>query len=182
MTISARARFRVLKRDGFTCQYCGRRPPEVVLHVDHIEPRSKGGSDDPENLITSCGHCNLGKSDHQLLEVTPCCFCGEDRAGMFFVVPEVVLGVCVSGLERRMRLVCTECVREAVRVLAYELNPQLLECAGCGSFYKPREPHTLQPDDLIAGGMSWICPPCCSEIYGGYKGPAVELAAERRGV
>jgi hypothetical protein len=61
--ISARDRFEVFKRDRFTCAYCGGKPPEVVLHVDHITPVAKGGTNDPTNLITSCRDCNLGKSD-----------------------------------------------------------------------------------------------------------------------
>lgn len=66
MAISPRKRFAVLHRDGFTCSYCGRRPPRVVLHVDHIEPRAKGGSDDEDNLLAACIDCNQGKSDSQL--------------------------------------------------------------------------------------------------------------------
>jgi hypothetical protein len=42
-----------------------------VLEVDHIEPVSKGGSDEYANLITSCFDCNRGKSNHQL-EVSDC--------------------------------------------------------------------------------------------------------------
>lgn len=61
--ISKRVRFEVFKRDSFTCQYCGRKSPEVILHVDHIEPVSKGGDNGIINLITSCEPCNLGKSD-----------------------------------------------------------------------------------------------------------------------
>jgi hypothetical protein len=63
MTISKRNRFEVFKRDKFTCQYCGKSAPDVVLQADHIIPRSKGGSDDLMNLVTSCRDCNLGKSD-----------------------------------------------------------------------------------------------------------------------
>lgn len=59
-------RFEVLKRDKFTCQYCGGKAPDILLHVDHIYPHSKGGGDDILNLITSCEDCNLGKSDHPL--------------------------------------------------------------------------------------------------------------------
>lgn len=59
-------RFKVLKRDNFMCAYCGRRPPEVELQVDHVMPRSKGGSDNLDNLTTACSDCNLGKSDHLL--------------------------------------------------------------------------------------------------------------------
>ena len=61
-----RQRFRIFERDSFTCQYCGKRPPEVVLHLDHIVPVSKGGQDDDENLITSCADCNLGKAAFKL--------------------------------------------------------------------------------------------------------------------
>ncbi|MFX5785200.1 HNH endonuclease, partial [Acinetobacter baumannii] len=41
--ISTKTRFEVFKRDSFKCQYCGRCAPEVILHVDHIHPVSKGG-------------------------------------------------------------------------------------------------------------------------------------------
>lgn len=54
-------RFRVLRRDGFTCTYCGRRPPEVQLHVDHVVPFSTGGMTVIDNLKTACRDCNLGK-------------------------------------------------------------------------------------------------------------------------
>ena len=61
--ISRRMRFAVLFRDSSTCQYCGRRPPEVILHVDHRIPVSKGGTNELENLLAACEDCNLGKSD-----------------------------------------------------------------------------------------------------------------------
>ena len=57
-----RARFEVFKRDEFTCRYCGSRPPGVILHVDHIVPVSKGGTDDLDNLATACQSCNAGKA------------------------------------------------------------------------------------------------------------------------
>jgi len=56
-------RFAVLKRDNFTCQYCGRKAPDVSLHVDHVIPRSRGGTDAMANLKTACADCNLGKYD-----------------------------------------------------------------------------------------------------------------------
>ena len=64
--ISKRMRFEVLKRDSFTCQYCGKQPPDTVLHLDHIKPVSKGGKNTILNLVTSCVDCNLGKSDVEL--------------------------------------------------------------------------------------------------------------------
>jgi hypothetical protein len=66
MPVSKKLRFELFKRDKFTCQYCGRTAPDVVLHADHIEPKSKGGSDNLLNLLTSCVDCNLGKSDRRL--------------------------------------------------------------------------------------------------------------------
>ena len=64
--ISKSLRFEVFKRDHFTCQYCGRKSPDVVLQIDHIKPVSKGGENDILNLVTSCVDCNLGKSDRTL--------------------------------------------------------------------------------------------------------------------
>lgn len=65
-SIPKRMRFEVLKRDKFTCQYCGRQAPDVVLNIDHIKPVSKGGKNELTNLITSCFDCNSGKSDREL--------------------------------------------------------------------------------------------------------------------
>lgn len=61
MGLSKKIRFEVFKRDKFTCQYCGRSAPDVVLHVDHIKPKVDGGDSEILNLITSCQDCNLGK-------------------------------------------------------------------------------------------------------------------------
>ena len=61
-TISKGKRFDIFRRDSFTCQYCGKQPPDVVLEVDHIRPVSKGGDNDDLNLITACYDCNRGKA------------------------------------------------------------------------------------------------------------------------
>jgi len=68
VSISTRTRFEIFKRDNFTCQYCGRHPPQIILHCDHILAVSKGGSDERINLLTSCMDCNLGKSNKLLGE------------------------------------------------------------------------------------------------------------------
>lgn len=68
--LTKKLRFEVFKRDSFTCQYCGRKAPDILLHVDHIEPVAKGGTNDLLNLITSCFDCNSGKSDRQLSDKT----------------------------------------------------------------------------------------------------------------
>jgi len=59
-------RFKLLERDNFTCQYCGRKSQEVTLQIDHIIPVSKGGTSEYSNLITACIDCNIGKSDVML--------------------------------------------------------------------------------------------------------------------
>lgn len=60
-------RWIVFQRDNFKCVYCGRSAKDgAVLHVDHIHPQSLGGTDEMENLATSCRECNLGKSDSLL--------------------------------------------------------------------------------------------------------------------
>jgi hypothetical protein len=59
-------RYKILKRDGFRCQYCGGTPQEgYTLHVDHKIPRSQGGKAVEDNLIAACILCNQGKSDAQ---------------------------------------------------------------------------------------------------------------------
>ena len=62
-SLSKKVRFEVFKRDKFTCVYCGRKAPDVILEVDHVFPVSKGGDNNITNLITSCVDCNSGKRD-----------------------------------------------------------------------------------------------------------------------
>lgn len=70
MSIPKKIRFEVFKRDKFTCQYCGKSAPDVVLNCDHVHPKAKGGKDDILNLITSCFDCNQGKKDRLLSDDT----------------------------------------------------------------------------------------------------------------
>lgn len=56
----------MFKRDSFTCQYCGRKSPDVVLVVDHIKPVAAGGKNDILNLVSSCFDCNSGKGKTHL--------------------------------------------------------------------------------------------------------------------
>lgn len=64
--ITKKTRFEIFKRDRFTCQYCGRMAPDVVLEVDHIVPIAEGGGNENTNLITSCMECNRGKGKRKL--------------------------------------------------------------------------------------------------------------------
>lgn len=69
VALSKSLRFKIFQRDSFTCNYCGSKPPMVVLEVDHIIPVVKGGDNMEENLITSCFDCNRGKSTKSLTQI-----------------------------------------------------------------------------------------------------------------
>ncbi|MDI1443726.1 HNH endonuclease [Polyangium sp. 6x1] len=55
------SRRNVMLRDAHQCQYCLKRPPVRDLNIDHVVPRSRGGVDSWENLVTACRPCNLRK-------------------------------------------------------------------------------------------------------------------------
>jgi 5-methylcytosine-specific restriction endonuclease McrA len=55
------SRFNIYARDDSTCQYCGKRFSRAELNLDHVVPRSRGGSTAWENVVCSCVACNLRK-------------------------------------------------------------------------------------------------------------------------
>jgi 5-methylcytosine-specific restriction endonuclease McrA len=59
-TITQRRRKRVFNRDGNKCLQCGRT---WGLTLDHIIPRSRGGTNRQNNLQTLCHPCNQRKAD-----------------------------------------------------------------------------------------------------------------------
>jgi hypothetical protein len=63
--ITTKIRYRILNRDKYTCQACGKKPSEdgVKLHVDHMVPVDMGGLHNDKNLWTLCSDCNLGKKN-----------------------------------------------------------------------------------------------------------------------
>lgn len=54
----------VLRRDNYTCQYCGER--SAYLTIDHIVPRRLGGDHSWENLVAACPSCNHRKGGRTL--------------------------------------------------------------------------------------------------------------------
>lgn len=57
-------RWQVFQRDSWRCLSCGRSSEDdIILHIDHIIPRSKGGQDHIDNYQTLCDICNIGKSN-----------------------------------------------------------------------------------------------------------------------
>ena len=57
----------ILRRDGYTCQYCNRRGERLT--VDHVIPRSRGGETSWTNVVAACLRCNLRKGNRFLEEV-----------------------------------------------------------------------------------------------------------------
>jgi 5-methylcytosine-specific restriction endonuclease McrA len=55
-------------RDDFTCQYCGLRCSSDRLSIDHVLPRSRGGTTTWENCVLACVGCNARKADRTLKE------------------------------------------------------------------------------------------------------------------
>jgi 5-methylcytosine-specific restriction endonuclease McrA len=84
----------ILKRDGYTCQYCGRNSGERMT-IDHVLPRSLGGRTIWENVVSACRACNLRKGSRTPLE-----------AGMALLRPPAkpisvfYLGILASSRER----------------------------------------------------------------------------------
>ena len=56
-------RANVIWRDQNTCQYCSKEEESRVLTIDHVVPRSKGGKNTWENLVTACKKCNQKKGN-----------------------------------------------------------------------------------------------------------------------
>jgi 5-methylcytosine-specific restriction endonuclease McrA len=63
VAVSRRA---VMARDGGMCQYCGSRADSI----DHVVPRSRGGTHTWENVVAACRPCNVRKRDRLLHETS----------------------------------------------------------------------------------------------------------------
>ena len=53
----------LFRRDAWSCQYCGARPGPDSLTIDHVVPRSRGGTSSWENCVLACVPCNKRKAD-----------------------------------------------------------------------------------------------------------------------
>jgi 5-methylcytosine-specific restriction endonuclease McrA len=53
----------VFARDGWTCQYCG----AAAENLDHVIPRSRGGTHTWDNVVAACRRCNSRK-ENRLIE------------------------------------------------------------------------------------------------------------------
>jgi len=54
----------IFARDNHKCHYCG----AAAENIDHVVPRSKGGTHTWDNVVAACRPCNMRKEDHLLHE------------------------------------------------------------------------------------------------------------------
>lgn len=67
----------ILERDRHTCQYCSSKAEQLTL--DHIIPRSRGGVDSWDNLVTACVRCNVKKGNRTPKEAQMLLLCQPRR-------------------------------------------------------------------------------------------------------
>jgi hypothetical protein len=67
---------RLIARDGPKCYLCGCTLDRSQYHIEHIIPRSKGGTNHPSNLAVACVPCNYTKGDSyvslRIIDRIPC--------------------------------------------------------------------------------------------------------------
>ena len=65
--IRPNTRLGIYLRDGLACAWCGESVEDgAQLTLDHCKPRSKGGGNEPTNLVTSCFKCNASRGTRSL--------------------------------------------------------------------------------------------------------------------
>lgn len=67
-------RLAIYLRDRFTCAYCGtdlHSAEPGMVSLDHLKPRSQGGSNSERNLVTACSTCNSSRGDKPWTEFAP---------------------------------------------------------------------------------------------------------------
>jgi ATP adenylyltransferase len=73
-------RYEVLKRAKYRCELCGAHEEQAALHIDHIVPRARGGSDDISNFQSLCVTCNTNKRDRDDTDFRSVAASYEDRS------------------------------------------------------------------------------------------------------
>ena len=56
----------LLERENYTCIYCGIHASKAKMEIEHVVPRSRGGTDSLNNLVLSCHECNQAKSSQDV--------------------------------------------------------------------------------------------------------------------
>lgn len=82
------SRQNILKRDNYTCQYCGLHNNQMT--VDHVIPKKLGGKDSWENLVCACNKCNNRKGDRTPEEANIKLLHQPKKPHFFFIVNKLV--------------------------------------------------------------------------------------------
>ncbi len=56
----------LLERENYTCIYCGIHASKAKMEIEHVVPRSHGGTDSLNNLVLSCHECNQAKGSQDV--------------------------------------------------------------------------------------------------------------------
>ena len=64
------SRKNIFERDRYTCQYCGDRHKRAYLNLDHVLPKSRGGTSCWENVVLACYACNSKKDNRTPAEAS----------------------------------------------------------------------------------------------------------------
>lgn len=110
----------VIERDQRLCRYCGCRTEGQygprALTIDHIVPRSRGGTHDEANLVVACRQCNHLKKDRLLEEVNMALLPIGTLRDRKHAKPEWPVPVgclrCDKGQRRGGSVWCDKCVRD----------------------------------------------------------------------
>lgn len=116
----------VLERDDHTCQRC--REERGPLQVHHIIPRSQGGSDTLENLITLCRPC------HAVQHPDNAVFDDSRPAATLFPYPDAPNAVAkMRTPDDRVCQRCRQAIDDCENLLAYDIDPSryLMLCKPC---------------------------------------------------
>jgi len=58
----------IFARDQNKCQYCGKKFPTSELSLDHVIPRTQGGTSNWKNIVCACTNCNKHKGGRRPAE------------------------------------------------------------------------------------------------------------------
>lgn len=68
ITMTKNIRLIIFEKYNGRCAYCGREIKAIQFHVDHIQPKCFGGTDELDNLNPSCSSCNNYKLNYTIEE------------------------------------------------------------------------------------------------------------------
>ena len=127
-------RFRVYRRDNYTCQECGRKVGhrgDVELHAHHIVPKGKGGSHKLKNLTTLCRSCHADAHSHMGAATH------RPQKG-FWGWAHRRADRELNELHRR----CQNCGRSSLKArwerLEFRKKVKVLQCADCGTMFEEK--------------------------------------------